>query len=240
MAYTRTFAQLSLAVQQLGQWENSSDVTSDVLLQAVNYGLLEGYDLMVQKWADYYTLDTTFAFVSGTASYVLTTVAPNFYKLRHLDYTKDASVTAASRFTPMLPHSIDGAASYSGVQSSAGRPPRYRAQGANLVFAPVPTSGTVRIYYIPLPVQFASIADVTPATFDVPVEERLVVQIAQRDILERNDLPTNDCDAKIGKLTALLRTSGDSRDAGEPFYLDPNGPPREFMQNGPDDEGWWA
>src|ERR1044071_4235399 len=145
MAYTRTFAQLSLAVQQLGQWENSSDITPDVLLQAINYGLLEGYDLMVQKWADYYTIDTTFAFVSGTASYVLATVAPNFYKLRHLDYTKDTVVTASSRFTPMLPHAIEGAATYSGVQSSAGRPPRYRLPGANAVFAPVPTRGTLRI-----------------------------------------------------------------------------------------------
>lgn len=238
MAYTRTFAQLSTAVQQLGQWEGSGDILPAILLQSINYGLLEGYDLMVQKWADYYTIDTTFAFVSGTASYVLATVAPGFYKLRHLEYTQDTVVTASSRFVPMLPHAIEGAYAYSGVQSSAGRPPRFREQGANLVFAPVPTSGTVRIYYIPLPVQFASIADVTPVTFDVPVEERLVVQIAQRDILERNDLPTQDCDAKIGKLSALLRTGADGR--GEIFYLNPAGPPREFMQGGPDDEGWWT
>lgn len=240
MAYTRTFSQLSAAVQKLGQWENSADITSDVLLQSINYGLLEGYDLMVQRWADYYTIDTTFALVNGTASYTLATVAPNFFKLRHLQFTRDAVVTAASRFVPMLPHAIEGAYVFSGAQATSGRPPRYRQQGANLVFAPVPSSGTVRIFYIPLPVQFASIADVTPVTFDVPVEERLVVQIAQRDLLERNDLPVDDCDRKIAKLTGLLRTSADNRDAGEPFYLDPKGPPRDNTAGLLDDEGWWT
>ena len=65
MTYTRTFAQLSLAVQQVGSWEGSNDITPDVLLQAINYGLLEGYGLMVKAWKDYYTLDTTFAIVDS-------------------------------------------------------------------------------------------------------------------------------------------------------------------------------
>lgn len=239
MTYTRTFAQLSLAVQQLGQWENSGDITPAVLLQAINYGLLEGYDLMVQKWADYYTLDTTFALVSGTAAYALTTVAgTTFSKLRHLDWTRDSVVTANSKFVRMLPHDIDGAHAYSGANATSGRPPRYRVQGANLVFAPVPSGGNVRIYYIPLAPQFTSIADVTPVTFDAPIEERLVVQLAEREILERNDLPTGDCDGKIVKLTAQLRSAADSRDAGNPFYLSPYGPPRDPYSVS-DDEDWF-
>jgi len=239
MAYTRTFAQLSLAVQQLGQWEGSDDISPDVLLQAINYGLLEAYDLMTQRWADYYTLDVTFALVNGTASYALATVAPNFFKLRHLDYTADVVMTASSRFTRMLPHELDGAHVYSGATATSGRPPRYRIQGANLVFAPSPGTGTVRIYYVPLAPQFASTADATPVTFDVPLEERIVVQLAQHEILERNDLDTSQCDAKIAKLTAQLRTAADSRDAGEPMYLNPAGPPRDWMSRGPDDDGWF-
>jgi hypothetical protein len=227
MAYTRSFAQLSLAVQQLGQWEGSTDITSAVLLQGVNYGLLEGYDLMVQKWRDYYTIDTTFALVNGTASYVLATVAPNFYKLRHLDYTADLTVTANSRFVDMVPHEIDGAHVYSGMSATNGRPPKYRIQGANLVFAPLPGTGTVRVFYIPLAPQFASTVDATLVTFDVPVEERLVVQLAQREILERNDLDTSDCDRKVAKLSGQLRTAADSRDAGKPMFFSPTGPPRD-------------
>lgn len=221
MAYARTFAQLSLAVQQLGQWEASDDVTPDVLLQAVNYGLLEGYDLMVEKWADYYTTSATFAIVAGTDTYALATIAPNFYKHRHLAVSTDGT-----KFLPCLPHELDAAWQWSGLSNTDVRRVRYRLQGASLIFAPVPSAGTGRIYYIPLAPQIASTADTTPITFDVPTEERLVVQLAQHDILERNDLSTADCDRKVERLAARLRTSADNRDAGEPFTLDPRGPRR--------------
>lgn len=241
MAYTRSFSQLSLAVQQLGQWENSVDITPAVLLQAINYGLLEGYDQMVQKWADYYTKDTTFTLVNGTASYALATVvSPDaFYKLRHLDFSQDSPASTNSVFRRMLPHELDGAHVYSGVTTTSGRPPRYRIQGANLVFAPTPIGGSVRIFYIPLAPQFTDTADATLVTFDVPTEERLVVHLAMRDILIRSDLETSSADRMIGQLIAGLRTAADSRDAGEPMYLDPRGPRRDNMRGGPDDDGWW-
>lgn len=231
MAYTRTFAQLSLAVQQLGQWENSSDITSDVLLQAINYALVRGFDLMVGKWADYYTLDVTFAIVAGTDSYVLATIAPNFYKLRHLDVSSDGT-----RYTRCLPHDLEIAHRYSGSSATNIAQVRYRMQGANLRFNRPPPAATGRIYYIPLPVQFASTADVTAVTFDVPVEEQLVVHLAKRSLLIRSDLSTQSVDVAIGELAMGLRTAGDARDAGQPFYLDPNGPPRDRIS---DDDEWW-
>jgi hypothetical protein len=230
MAYTRTFAQLSLAVQQAGAWENSDDITADVLLQAINYALLKGYGYMVKAWEDYYTIDTTFAIVAGTASYALATIAPNFYKLRHLDVSADG-VT----FKRIRPHALDAAYRYTGLSpaSSIFRM-RYRMQGANLVFAPTPPAGTARIYWIPLPVQFASIADVTPVTFDVPEEEMLVVALGQKFCLKRSDLDESQIDKDIGEYVGGLRCEADNRDAGEPFYLDPGGPPVDD-----DCEGWY-
>lgn len=228
MAYTRTLAQLSLAVQQAGQWENSADITPVVLLQAINYGLITGYDAMVAKWADYYTLDATFAIVAGTSSYVLATIAPNFYKLRHLDVSQDGT-----RFVRCYPHDLEAAHSYTtGVASSVLRL-RYRMQGPNLVFVPVPPSGTARIFWIPLPVQFVDINDVTPVTFDVPAEEQLVVHLAERSCLIRSDLDISGISRQIAEDIAGLRSAADSRDAGEPFSLDPRGPHRDYY-----DEEW--
>lgn len=225
MAYTRTFAQLSLALQQLGQWENSSDITPAVMLQAINYGLLTGYDMMVEKWADYYTTSATFAIVAGTDTYVLATIATDFYKLRHLEVSADGT-----RYVPCLPHELDAAWRFTGLAQADVRRVRYRIQGANLIFAPVPNGGTGKIYFIPLAPQFASTADVTPVTFDVPVEEKLVLQLAQCDLLERNDLPDDDCWKKVDKYVSRLRTAADNRDAGEPFTLDPRGPRRQFIE----------
>lgn len=235
----RSFAQLSDAVQKLGQWENSGDVTPEVLLQAINFALIDGYDIVTQRWLDYYTIDVDFPLTSGIDAYALSNVAPGFYKLRHLDFTSDATISNTTRFRPMLPHSLEGAHRYSGVSATSSRPPRYRVQGQSIVFAPPPIGGIVRVYYIPAPYQFSGAADTNEVIFDTPIEIRLVVQVAQRDILERNDLSTVDCDRKIGELTAKLRTAADSRDAGEPLYFDPAGPPRDWVSGGPDDDGWF-
>lgn len=233
-----TFAQLSTAVKQLGQWEGSGDITPEVLLQAINFALIEGYDIVVQKWLDYYTIETDFSLTAGTSAYALTDVAPGFYKLRHIDYTQDTTISDSTRFLPMLPFTLDVAHRYAGMSISSRRPPRYRVQGQAIVLSQA-VSGIVRVYYIPAPYQFSDDTDTNEVVFDAPIEIRLVVQIAQRDILERNDLDTRDCDAKIAKLTALLRTAADSRDAGQPFYLDPSGPRREGADI-IDDEGWWS
>jgi hypothetical protein len=235
MAYTRTFAQLSLAVQQVGSWENSTDITPDVLLQALNYGLLEGYALMVKAWRDYYTLDTTFAIVAGTASYPLATIAPNFYQLRHLDVSSDGV-----RFRRCLPHDLSGSYRYSAVPATSISRLRYRMQGANLVFVPVPPAGTARIFWIPLPVQFANIADTTAVTFDVPAEELVVVYLAQKFCLDRSELSTTSVERDIARAIMGLRSDASNRDADQPVYLDPNGPPRDSRVLGyNDDDGGW-
>lgn len=235
MTYTRTLTQLDTAVRQLGAWEGSDDITPEVMLQALNFALIEGYDIMVAKWADYYTVDLTFPLVAGTDTYQISTLiggglAPDFYKLRHLDHSFDGV-----RFQRMYPMDLDVAYRYS-TASSSSRPPRYRIQNSRFVFAPVPSDATVRMYYIPLPFQYLHIADDTAARFDVPTEERLIVHLAMRDLLVRSDLSTASVDGKIEKLTGMLRTAADSRDAGEPFYLDPNGPPRSALDA---DEDWY-
>lgn len=232
MTYTRTFADLSLAVQQAGAWENSGDITSAVLLQAINYGLIKGYDAMVAKWADYYTLDATFAIVAGTSSYVLATIAPNFYKLRHLDVSQDGT-----RFRRCYPHDLEVAYRYTNNPATSVSRLKYRMQAGNLIFVPVPPAGTAKIFWIPLPIQFASTADVTPATFDVPVEEQLVVHLAQRFCLDRSDLDLSGINRQIAEDTAGLRSAADNRDAGEPFSLDPNGPSHGWY--GDEGEGWY-
>lgn len=222
MAYTRTFAQLSLAVQQLGGWEGSTDITPQVLLQAINYGLIEGYRAMVNAWKDYYTLQADFAIVAGTDTYALATIAPNFFELRHLDVSADGE-----RFRPCPPHDLAAAHRWSSVPATTVQRLRYRMQGANLVFSAKPPAATGRIYYIPLAPQFASTTDATVLTLDVPSEELVIVAYAYREALFRSELDPSPGDKKIAEAKAGLRTDAGNRDAGEPYYLDPAGPRRE-------------
>lgn len=215
---TRSLSDLMLAVQQAGAWENSEDITPAVLLRAINYGLVTGYDAMVAKWEDYYTIDATFPIVAGTSSYTLSTIAPNFYKLRHLDVSDDGA-----RYHRCYPHDLSVAHRYTSQATSARRF-RYRLQAGNLTLVPVPQNGTGHIFWIPLPVQFSSVDDTMTIKFDVPVEEQLIVHLAERFCLRRSDLPLDSINQQIAEDTAQLRTAADARDAGEPFYLDPNGP----------------
>lgn len=231
----RSFAQLSLAVQQLGAWEGSADITPTVLLQGINYALIEAFDVMVQKWADYYTIQLDYALLSGHDTYPLDQIiaagpegTPDFYKLRHLDWSSDGV-----RWHRMYPYDLDTQHLYSDRPSTSTRARRrYRLQGQNLIVAPTPSTAiTIRLYYIPLPPQFTGVDDTTTLVrFDVPAEERLVVSTAYRDLLIRSDLSTVQAEQMIELATAGLRTAADGRDS-EPFYLDPRGP-RDHVRDG--------
>lgn len=226
----RSFAYLSAAVATEGAWESSSDITPPVLLQAINYGLIEAYRAMVNAWADYYTQEATFTIVAGTDRYPLVGIAPQFYKLRHIDVSADGQ-----RFVRCYPHDIEAAARWSGTSQADVRSVRYRMQAGNLVFAPPPGAGVGKIYWIPTPPQFASVNDASTIQFDAPSEELLVVHLAMKYCIRRSDLSTVEIERQIAEDTAGLRTDADARDAGEPFTLDPRGPRRRY---GPiDDDG---
>lgn len=216
MSYTRTLLQLRTAVQINGQYENSTDITTTVLNDYINRSILEGYQLIVAKWEDYYTiLGTTISVVANTDSYALPT---DFYKLRKLEIQ-----TTNGRWTKLLPHDLDSSHTF---RTIINRRYRYRLQGGNIVLVPTPTGPeTIRPYYIPTAPQLA--ADGDTITFDVPQEETLIVDLTLRRCFRREDLPTNDINAQIAEDVANLRSAADARDAGEPFCLNPRGPDRD-------------
>lgn len=51
-----TLANFRTAIQTRGGYENSADVTTTVLDDAINEAIKELYDILVGKWADYYTV----------------------------------------------------------------------------------------------------------------------------------------------------------------------------------------
>lgn len=231
----RTFPQLAQAVRQLGGWEDSTDITDDVLLQYINYALIEGYRAMVLAGKDFWTQEATFTITAGQDRYALTDIAPSFYEMRHLDVSSDGI-----RWRRCPPHDLDAAHRYSAVPSTTVARLRYRMQSSNLVFVPVPPQCIGKIYWIPLPPQFASITDTSTIPFYVPSEELLIVAYAFREGLIRSELDLSPAQAKIAEAVAGLRSDAGNRDAGEPYTLDPNGPRRDRYNGGIDeDDGWY-
>ena len=230
MAYTKTLqqARYSLA-RRIGIAGPSGETTSvsltaAVLNEFINDSYQETYDILVSRWADYFTkTGTNQTMTANVGSYA---VPSDFYKLRKVELAN------GDRWTKLLPHDLDVTHLY----YTTGTPRRYREQERNIVFSPAPaTVETYRLWYIPI--RTPLVLDADTITFDVPAEYKLILTIAWRDALDAQDLDPSPAIAKIQELTPMLRSAADSRDAAEPFYLSPFGPPYEGLDD--DFDGWW-
>lgn len=213
MAYTRTLLQLRTSLLIRGQYENSADITPAVANELINDALEEAYNLIIERWDDFYTVvSPTFATVAGTAAYAL---PAEFYKLRKVEIlTSGVATDSTARWERLYPVSIDDTHR---KRMLHGKRYKYWQAQTNITLVPTPQAvETLRLYYIPLAPQLT--LDTDTVQFDVPVEQKLVLHIALRDAYQRQDLPTGEIEAKIAQLVSQLRTASD-HDAGEPFYL---------------------
>lgn len=200
---------------------SSVSLTADVLNEFINDSIRETYDILVQRWADYYTkTGTSMTMTAGQDTYANPS---DFYKLRKVERA------VSDGWTRLLPFDLDVSHEY----KRSGTPIRYREQERNIIFAPTPaTTETYRLHYIPIRPELAIDTDVI--VWDVPQEYKTMLTIAWRDALDAQDLDPSPAIAKIADLIPMLRSAADSRDAAQPFYLNPHGPPFEGM----DDDGW--
>jgi len=213
VSYVRTLLQLRTSFLVRGGYERSGDITPAVANELLNDALEESYNIIVERWDDYYTIvSPTFVTVAGTAAYVL---PADFYKLRKVEILISGVATdPQARWGRLYPIAVDD--THREYILTAKRY-KYRLSLAQVTLVPVPQAvETLRVFYIPQAPQLTNDTDVV--TFDTPVEQKLVLHIALRDAYQRQDLPTQEIEAKILQLAGQLRTAGD-HDAGEPFYL---------------------
>jgi hypothetical protein len=232
MARTKTLTQLLTAVRTRGDWENSADITDAILTEFLNEGIAELWDILVGKWADYYATAAAVATSVIVAPYSDTIALPTtFYKLRKLELlTSGTADTVNAVYTRLRPHDLESSHQFAGGDT---RHYRYRIQGSAIRLVPWPTRlEAFRLTFVPYATELVSGAD----TFDgINGYEAFAVQLALRRALARQDLPTDQVDAEIARLTLRVRTAADSRDAAEPFYLNPRGP----SDNDDDDGELW-
>jgi len=208
------------------------------LNEMINDALIELHDILVEKWTDYKTQGPIqFVTVPGQDTYAYDTIVAagptginSFYKLRKLE------IQQGTRWYRLYPADLDASHEIVGGLASFSTRYRYRTQLApndvlSLVLMPAPTSvNTLRLWYVQTATQLGS--DSGTATFQVPIEEKLLMAIVGRDVLDRQDLDPSPAVARIAQLTKQLSTAADGLDAAEPFYINPRGP------LGCDDDGW--
>lgn len=212
MAKTKTLAQIRSSVATEGAYENSADLTSTVLNDYINKAIVRGREILIEAWADYFTVaGTAFTVVSGTQTYALPT---DFEHLRKVEISTDTG----SNWYKLHPVDLDDTQRH---QSSTARRYRYRLQGGTNALALHPTPGNstdqIRVWYIPYATELA--ADGDTITINVDAEYELYVALALRKCRIREDLDTVAVDAAIADCTRRLASMADNRDADEPFYL---------------------
>lgn len=207
---------LRAGVRRRGGWVNSRRVTDTFLDDVINSAIAEVWDLVIEKWPDFYALQVTSGITEDQEDQSLPL---DFYKLRKVELLW----AAPDQWVRLRPHDL--AASHIFANSSGGRTFRYRLQGSFLFLVPAPTSPeTLRITYIPWATKLVS----PSAIFDgINGNEELVMQTAVLRIKQEQDLDTSGTEKEIARLKARIRTDLDGQDAAEPFYLDPRGPRNE-------------
>jgi hypothetical protein len=234
MANTVTLAQLRTTVARLGQYEGSTDITATVLNEYINEAIAELYDLLIGKWQDYYVKSGTVTTVAGTQSYSLPS---DFYKLRKLELALTTGSNA--RMARLHPVDLDDQHRYVTIAGPIKYRYRVTMSPSTLWLVPTPTSvDTLTVYYIP----FAPTLSSDSETFEtINRYDKLVVQLALRACKVREDLPHEDIDAEIARLTSRIAAAADGLDAHEPFYLGDYGGDDGPIGGGggPGFGGWW-
>lgn len=212
MALTKTLAQLrAMLLRRAGFSASGTSVSldADTLNDILNDAVFEGWDVIVNKWLDYYTGSTIVAVTADEDTYAL---PADFYKLRVV------WMAEGERYTRLKPASLDDAHKYTGQSVGARGDYRYRITNRNLVMMPLPSSAeSLRVFYVPHKTVMVNDADTL--TLEVPIELKYILAIGWRDILELQNLDPSPAIAKMQQYEAKLRTAADSLDAGEPFYL---------------------
>jgi hypothetical protein len=212
MAVPKTRTQVRQAIRLRGGWTTSLRVTDALLNNIIDEAVQELWDLLVGKWADYYTVESTQVATPGNPL-IFSNVG--WYKIRKLEL--DVSGNASGEWVRVKPTSVDGIHLYARANRA-----RYYIRDQGLRLVPTPTvADRFRLHYIPPALLYGDDED----TIDfINGYESIVIQKSKLAVETELKLDTTDTLRRVAELEARIRTAADGQDAGDPFYLDPRGP----------------
>lgn len=227
MATTLTLAQLRTLARQESDMENSTFISDSEFNAYINQSYYELYDLMVQKYGDDYFSNTVSFTTDGTSeTYALPngtnySAASAFYKLIGVDLalssTAQNSWVTIRRFnmSERNRYSVPNFQSFYGVTNL-----RYRLNGANLFFTPIPQAGqTVRLWYIPRLTILAADGDTCDGISGW--NEYIIVDAAMK-ALGKEESDVSVLMARKAALIQRIEAAAENRDAANPMTVADN------------------
>jgi hypothetical protein len=196
---------LILKARQRADQIGSLFVTEDEALSYLNQGYKTLYNIIIQGNQDYFIDSQDLTLVDQQQEYPLPN---NFYKMRGVDLMSGAQPITLRPFS----FNERNRYRYANLATWAGPAYRYHMAGSNLKFTPIPGTGTLRIYYIPNPVEAAT----TASTLDTQgFDEYLVVYVAKK-MLEKEESDVSSILQELLTLKAEVQSMVANRDKSFP------------------------
>lgn len=188
-------------------------VTHDVALQWANDALSKMHYLVANSGQEYFKSSQDFTLVGGTDQYALPT---DIHKPLGCDeITSSGSRYRMGRYGWQERDKYQDALGQSAVAWSQFE---YLVIGQNLELIPVPSSGTVRLYYIPQFVKLVSDSDPVSPIFFEGWEQYAVLSVAI-NARDKQEVDYSQLAAERDQLWQMFVDFLAPRDAGEPKHV---------------------
>ena len=208
---TFTESDLRTRARRRADMENSSFVSDAEIQDYLNSSISELHDFMVKSYEDYFVSEQTYNAPIATGG---ANLPDDFYKALGVDYNS-GGITSTLRAYSFTERNIYNTP-YAVIDRLAE--PMYKVEGSKIKLIPTNSqSGTITLYYVPLPTQFSS--TVTEIETIIPGYEEYVVVATAIRMLMKEESDTRQLELEKNQLASRIIRALSPRDASGSFAI---------------------
>ncbi len=208
---TFTESDLRTRARRRADMENSAFVSDAEIKDYLNSGIAELHDFMVKSYEDYFVSEQTYNAPIATGG---ANLPDDFYKALGVDYNS-GGITSTLRAYSFTERNIYNTP-YAAIDRLAE--PMYKVEGSKIKLIPTNSqSGTITLYYVPLPTQFSS--TVTEIETIIPGYEEYVVVATAIRMLMKEESDTRQLELEKNQLASRIIRALSPRDTSGSFAI---------------------
>ena len=208
---TFTESDLRTRARRRADMENSTFVTDAEVQDYLNSSIAELHDFMVKSYEDYFVSEQTYNAPIATGG---ANLPDDFYKALGVDYNSGGitSTLKAYSFTERNVYNTP----YAVIDRLAE--PMYKVEGSKIKLVPTNSqSGTITLYYVPLPAQFST--TVTEIETIIPGYEEYVVVATAIRMLMKEESDVSVLERERQQLSSRIIRALSPRDVSGSFAI---------------------
>tara|TARA_Y100001937_G_C7122274_1_gene333187 strand:+ start:80 stop:760 length:681 start_codon:yes stop_codon:yes gene_type:complete len=208
---TFTESDLRTRARRRADMENSTFVTDAEVQDYLNSSIAELHDFMVKSYEDYFVSEQTYNAPIATGG---ANLPDDFYKALGVDYNS-GGITSTLRAYSFTERNVYNTP-YAAIDRLAE--PMYKVEGSKIKLVPTNSqSGTITLFYVPLPTQFSS--TVTEIETIIPGYEEYVVVAAAIRMLMKEESDTRQLELEKNQLASRIIRALSPRDTSGSFAI---------------------